>query len=107
MPFTSSADTATYAARNLTKSLLYTHPSTPFAPINDDQFQALKKMSDIFTASATKAQKRENSSEQNAESNVNPRVPIPTKQSNRPSDPRVHITKQSNWTSATRVHIIP
>ena len=107
MTYTSLADKAIDTSRNLTKSLLHPYPSTPFAPINDDQFQALKKMSDIFTASATKAQKRENSSEQNAESNVNPRVPIPTKQSNRPSDPRVHITKQSNWTSATRVHIIP
>ena len=91
IPSTSSVDATTGTARNLKKVLLHPHPSTPFTSINDDKFQALKKLSEFFTASTTKAQKRETPLEQNAELNVTPRVPIPTNQSSHPSAPRVNI----------------
>ena len=70
------------------------------------QFQTLKKLSDIFTASTTKVREIENSSKQNIGSNVCLRLPIPTNQSNRTSALRVHTTNQSKLPSYPRVYII-
>ena len=55
---TPSEDAATNSERNLTKAWLHPHSSTPFALINNDQLQALKKLSDILITSSTKTQKR-------------------------------------------------
>ena len=106
MPSTSYADAATNAARNLTKALMYPHPITPFSPIKGDRFRALKKLADVFTASTNKYQKIKKALDQHPDSNVTPRVPIPTNQSNCRSSMRVHITKKSKLTPSPMVHII-
>ena len=48
MPFKSSTENATAAARELTHTLRYPAPAVPFTNIGDKKLEALQKLADIF-----------------------------------------------------------
>jgi hypothetical protein len=58
IPFQSSMGLATEAAKQLTYALVDPQPSDPFAQVDDDQLNALKKLVAIFECTLPKHRQR-------------------------------------------------